>query len=224
MTRNHSPRERQRQQLQRKAAQRAPYDRILIVCEGSKTEPMYFGDIRAYYRLHTANVQVQPSEWGTQPLQVVEYAQHLFEIGNPHRRIQPRAFDQIYVVFDRDEHLNYLEALSKAQSLHNTLRNSEKQIVKFHAIASVPCFELWLLLHFEDVHAPMERHEVAQRLKRHMPQYTKSAVGTFHATQALLPKAMERADRLAQKFTPHTDPEPYTGIASLVRQLTSLRP
>lgn len=55
MARGNSPQERQPQQLERKAARRAPYERILIVSEGSKTEPNYFKEIRAEYRLHTAN-------------------------------------------------------------------------------------------------------------------------------------------------------------------------
>jgi hypothetical protein len=56
---------RQAAQLQRKKANRASHDRILIVSEGSKTEPLYFDEIRQYFRLHTANVQVRPSGFGT---------------------------------------------------------------------------------------------------------------------------------------------------------------
>ena len=68
MARDNSPKERQRQQLERKLARRASYDRILIVSEGSKTEPNYFGEIRQAYRLHTANVEVRPSELGTEAI------------------------------------------------------------------------------------------------------------------------------------------------------------
>lgn len=54
MARDNSTAERQKKQLERKLGQRASYDRILIVSEGSKTEPNYFKDIRAAYRLQTA--------------------------------------------------------------------------------------------------------------------------------------------------------------------------
>jgi hypothetical protein len=57
MGHDNAPRERQRQQLERKQGRRAAYDRILIVSEGSKTEPLYFGEIRAACKLHTANVE-----------------------------------------------------------------------------------------------------------------------------------------------------------------------
>ena len=60
MARDNSPKDRQQKQLERKQGRRASYDRILIVSEGSKTEPNYFREIRATHRLHTTNVEVQP--------------------------------------------------------------------------------------------------------------------------------------------------------------------
>lgn len=79
MARDNSPKERQRKQLERKLGRRASYDRILIVTEGTKTEPNYFGEIRSSFRLHTANVGIYSGALGTAPLQVVEYARQLFE-------------------------------------------------------------------------------------------------------------------------------------------------
>ena len=68
MARDHSPQERQRKQLERKQGQRAGYHRILIVSEGSKTEPNYFREIRAAYRLHTAHVErCSPARWEPLP-------------------------------------------------------------------------------------------------------------------------------------------------------------
>ena len=64
--------ERQKRHLERKLGRRASHDRILIVSEGGKTEPNYFQEIRVHCRLHTANVEVRPSELGTSPVQVVE--------------------------------------------------------------------------------------------------------------------------------------------------------
>ncbi|MEZ5622529.1 MAG: hypothetical protein R3E78_15035 [Burkholderiaceae bacterium] len=44
-------------ELMRRKAQRQPAERLLIVCEGSKTEPLYLGEIRQQLRLPSANVQ-----------------------------------------------------------------------------------------------------------------------------------------------------------------------
>lgn len=112
-----SPKIRQRTDLSRKRARRAGYERLLIVCEGSKTEPNYFKEIRQAYRLHTANVVIHPSKLGTAPIQVLQYAKELFEHGNAHMQIKARAFEQVYVVFDRDDHDSYFDALRIAHSL-----------------------------------------------------------------------------------------------------------
>lgn len=82
MGRDNSPRERQKRKLERKAGRRASYDRILIVTEGSVTEPYYFREIRSTFRLQTANVQVLPGGDGTAPVQVVNYAERLFLQGS----------------------------------------------------------------------------------------------------------------------------------------------
>ncbi|MCS6764800.1 MAG: RloB domain-containing protein [Candidatus Protistobacter heckmanni] len=150
MVRDNAPKEHQKKQLERKQGRRASYDRILIFSEGSKTEPNYFREIRAAYRLHKANVEVRPSELGTAPTQVVQYANKLFEGGDRHRSIQARAFEQVFAVFDRDDHDSYHDALAQADQINGQLRNDIRKPVTFRAIAFVPSFELWLLLHFED--------------------------------------------------------------------------
>lgn len=170
MGRDNSPKERQRQQLARQRQRsRASCDRVLIVSEGSKTEPLYFDEIRVGLRLPTANIVVAPSDLGTEPIQVVQYAQQLFERGDRHKGIEPRAFEQVDAVFDRDDHRSYFDALKLAESLDGKLKNDAKQRVAFKAIASVPNFELWLLVHYEDIQAPLHRDEVMRRLKQHIP-------------------------------------------------------
>ena len=223
MARDSSPRERQRKQLERKLGRRASYDRILIVAEGSETEPNYFSEIRAAYRLHTANVEVRASELGTAPIQVIQYARDLFEHGDQHRNIQPRAFEQVYAVFDRDDHDSYFNALRLAESLDGKLKNDARQFIRFKAIASVPCSELWLLLHYADIQAPVHRDEVMHRLKQHLPGYEKGARRVFVTTRERLAVTTRRARTLAAKFTADTAPEPYTAIVDLVALLTTLR-
>lgn len=223
MGKDNQPKVRQANQLERKAGKRASYDRILIVSEGSKTEPFYLNEIRANYRLSTTNVQVQHSQFGTSPLKVVEYAEHLFVNGDEAKNIQPRAFEQVYVVFDRDDHDSYHNALAKAESLDDKLKNEDKQRVKFEAIASVPCFELWLLLHFEDVLAPLHRTEVYQRLRQYLTEYDKGQPGHYAQTQQNLDEAKRRAEHLAELTTAHNADEPYTDMHRLVHLLTTLK-
>lgn len=223
MGRDNQPKDRQLRRKNTKEASRASYDRILIVTEGSKTEPLYLEEICAAYKLHSANVEVQPSLLGTEPLQVVRYAQHLFVNGDLHKGIRPKSFDQIYAVFDRDAHVSYFNALNLAQSLDGTLRSDENQKVSFKSIASIPSFELWLLLHYEDIQAPIHRNDVMQNLKQYLPAYGKGKSGTFAATQNRLEIATLRAQALAANFTAYTDPEPFTALYELVTLLVALR-
>ncbi|MSQ73024.1 MAG: RloB domain-containing protein [Betaproteobacteria bacterium] len=223
MGQDNQPKARQARQLVRRKAQRASYDRILIVSEGSKTEPLYFNEIRVRHRLHTANVQVRYSEFGTQPLQVVGYAHEIFLRGDLAKNIQVRAFEQVYAVFDRDDHDTYHAALGRADALNGKLLNDLGQSVKFQAVPSVPFFELWLLLHFEEVLAPLHRTEVYERLRQHLVGYEKGHAGHFEATRELLDVANERATHLAETNNPRDGDAPYTGIHLLVNLLTMLK-
>jgi tRNA-dihydrouridine synthase len=225
MGRDNSPRERQRRDLERgRQRGRALYERILIVSEGSKTEPFYLDEIRVTQRLPVRNITVTGGELGTDPVQVVQYAKNLFEKGDPHKGIEPRAFDRVFAVFDRDQHRGYDNALGQAEALDGKLKNDEKRRVPFQAIVSIPCFELWLLLHYEDVHAPLSRNEALRRLKQHIPCYDKGMKNAYATTRNRLDAALRRAEALAERgFNAHTAPEPFTDVAALVKLLTTLR-
>ncbi|CAN7281561.1 RloB family protein [Pseudomonas sp. LjRoot71] len=223
MGRDNQPKARQLARKVHKESRRASYARILIVTEGSKTEPLYLEEIRAVYQLHSANVEVQPGLLGTAPIQVVRYAQQLFEGGDLHKGIRPRSFDQVYAVFDRDDHPSYFDALALAASLGGKLRNDCNERVRFTAIASIPSFELWLLLHYEDIHHPIHRDEVMARLKQHIPGYEKGAGGAFATSRERLEVATQRAQALAAQFNAYTEPEPFTALHELVALLTTLR-
>jgi hypothetical protein len=222
MARDNSPKIRQRAHLARKQNQRASYDRVLIVSEGSKTEPLYFKEIKNTYRLRTANVEVHPCALGTEPIQVVRYAEQLFEKGVPHKRVRAKGFEKVFAIFDRDDHQSYFDALKIAESLDRKLRNDANQHVSFRAIASVPCFELWLLLHFEDVHHLLHRDEILRRLKQHMPSYSKGAGQSFAATKQCLNLAAQRAKNLNTLSSAFDDTMPSTAIVDLVTLLVEL--
>ncbi len=224
MGRDNQPKERQKaRDLHRKAAKRQPFARLLIVCEGEKTEPLYLGEIRRAFRLSTAHVQVWPSADGTEPLQVVDYAERLFLEGHRAKAIDPLAFDRVIAVFDRDDQATYHPALTKARALNLAHENDDGEPVPFLAVASVPCFELWLLLHFEDVMAPVHRNEVYARLRGHLPAYEKGQGGHFAATRQRLDAATARAVVRAAQTTAHDGREPYTDMHTLVGTLITLK-
>jgi hypothetical protein len=221
---DNQPKHRQEQRdLRRRAAVRQAFERLLIVCEGEKTEPQYLNEIRQDLRLATAHVQVQPGHFGTEPLQVVQYAEYLFLQGSLALGIEARAFDRVLVVFDRDEHRTYHQALDKVAALDGRLTNYEKQCIPVQAVASVPCFELWLLLHFEDVQAPIHRDEAFRRLGSYLRGYEKWQPGHWASTKDRLDIATRRAQERAAATSAHDGHETYTDMHLLVDRLVHLK-
>lgn len=216
MGRDNHPRARQQRKLQRKKAIRESYDRILIVCEGSKTEPLYFNEIRQFYRLNTTNIQVLPSEYGTEPQQIVDFARD--------KCLETKQWEKVYCVFDRDEHLTFNNALLSAKARDKKFKNELKKPIRFFAINSIPCFELWFLLHFECHKRETHRSELRQLLRRdsRLPNYEKGQWGNFELTRRLLETAYLNATRLKEERQRHGRENPYTNVDILVKELTNL--
>lgn len=203
-----------RGKLVRTAGHRPPYPRILIACEGEKTEPLYFEDIRKKNRVPSAHVRVLHSDLGTEPRQVVDFAEGKF--------LETREYEWVFAVFDRDDHRTYHDALARAQSLDKKLKNNEKEAIRFVAIPSVPCFELWLLLHFVNQLAFCHRNELFRRLAKHITGYSKGQTGVFALTEPHVPVATSRAEGLRGRFGPHSGTDPYTEVDVLVAMLLKM--
>jgi len=203
--------------LERRKAKRASYDKILIVCEGEKTEPNYFNELISFYKLNTANVEIDGT-CGSSPKSVFERAIELYENEN----CKGDAFDKVYCVFDKDSHETYDETLIRIEA------QNPKGV--FSAAVSVPCFEYWILLHFNYTTKPYHAtgyssigNEVLKDLKAVFPEYTKGSEDIFESLSAQLEFAKENAKRsLAHAQANHTD-NPITYIHELVGYLQNLK-
>ncbi len=98
----HKRRAKQSKDLARRKAKRKPYDKVLIVCEGEKTEPNYFEDLKDYYKLSSTNVEVA-GDCGSSPTSVVSHARDLYRKAEKYGD----AFDKVFCVFDKDTHGDY---------------------------------------------------------------------------------------------------------------------
>jgi hypothetical protein len=224
MARDNHPRIRQAHKFARKSGKRDSADRILIVTEGSKTEPQYFNEIRKELRLPTANINVMHSDYGTCPRRIVEYAFDLFTNGDNSKGILPKSFEKVYAVFDRDDHIHYNDALTLAQSLQGkNLRNDQRLAIEFKAIVSVPSFELWLLLHYENCVAPIHRDDVIDHLKNYIPNYEKGKEGLYKLTKDYYDIAKPRAENINFNTTAWDGTESYTEIYLLIEKLRNLK-
>lgn len=55
----HKRKARTKRSLERERSKREPYEKILIVCEGSKSEPYYFEDAKRFHKINTLNIKVE---------------------------------------------------------------------------------------------------------------------------------------------------------------------
>src|ERR1700687_4441739 len=123
----HRTKIREKKDLARREAKKSPYETILIICEGEKTEVNYFKGLIKAHRLNTANIEVIPSAKGSAPISIAEFA-----IQTSKNRDN---IDKVYCVFDRDEHASFNSAVNKIEN-HN--KDNNKPICQ--AIVSSPCF------------------------------------------------------------------------------------
>jgi RloB-like protein len=201
--------------LRRGQPTRERYERILIVCEGEKTEPNYFDEIRQEARIPTLHIRILHSQEGTQPLQVVHSAEEEFK--------KTKQFEKVFAVFDRDDHTTYANAIARAESLNGKLKNDEGKQVLFKAIVSVPCFELWLLLHYANIQSYFHRREILHQLRTHIINYEKGQDGIYKLTKENLRVATERAQYLKKHFSRIPGDEAYTDVDEIVGILRAIR-
>ena len=210
----HKRKERKAESLRRRQAMKAPYDVVLIVCEGEKTEPNYFSELKKAFRLSNANVRICGR--GSDPLSVVNFAIETF-------RREPE-FDRVYCVFDRDRHTTYDAALDRVR------RTRLGKGSRIFAIPSIPCFEFWLLLHFIYTTRPFDApsgdsicSRVIEELKKYLPEYQKGEQDIFNKMQDSLNDAITNASRVQQFHQTSGTDNPSTLVHSLVEYLRDLK-
>jgi hypothetical protein len=211
----HKRKARKIESLRRARAKRAPYDMVLIVCEGGKTEPNYFLELRDALQLNTANIEICGKECGSSPKDVVDFALQEYKAN--------KDYDRVYCVFDKDQHQTYNEALDRVRQTN--LAKGHKIL----AITSVPCFEFWFLLHFGYTTKGYVAGQgsicaqVIKDLKQHIPGYEKGIGGIYR--QILLDKtdtAVTNAKKLSRHNTNVETDNPSTKVHQLVEYLRTL--
>jgi hypothetical protein len=190
---------------------------VLIVCEGRKTEPHYFEELRDALRLSSADIEIV-GETGSAPISVVDAAIARYKKNTD--------YDRVYCVFDKDKHTTYKKALKKIKETRLPGKG------KLYAANSAPCFEYWLLLHFIYTTRPFYAtgkksicDQVIVELKKHFPNYQKGNQGIFEKVKDKTDTAIQRAKRVEQYHEDNateTD-NPSTRIYELVEYLQNLK-
>ena len=179
----------------------------LVICEDSKSCKDYLEDAVRFYRSQarvTVTHGINTDPWG-----IVDHAVR-----------EKRRYTTIYCAIDRDRHANFQGALDRART-HG-----------IKIIASYPCYEFWLLLHFRSTDKPyIEEGNKSPAdclvkdlcCEAEMIHYGKGKTqGLFEKLRTKLPDAVKRAEKSIQRANEVGDPNPSTLIHTLLADLEKL--
>jgi len=202
---------RRRDDLRRRRPFTEPRPRLLVCCEGKVTEPSYFNGLKRQGHNNLLHVEVKPG--GLAPKTLVDYAVDLRDEAERaafQQKDDNLKFDEVWCVFDVDTHEHIPDAKHKAAANHVSLAISN------------PCFELWLLLHFQDQRAHIERHHVQSACRGHMPGYDKEV--PFETVFPHHQEAVARAEALEtwQEQQGRPGGNPSTGVHRLTTRIMQL--
>lgn len=172
--------------LKRSRASREPKTRFVVFCEGRRTEPVYLDAIRRAFPGALLDIEIVPNAGVpyTQAQQAVSRAKALGLSPGSRRKLDSfESKDQVWVVFDRDDHPRHSEAVQLCEAKGIGVARSN------------PCFELWLILHYADYDKPDDRHAVQTHLRSIRSEYDPSSRKWFDCTE--LVAHVECAERRA---------------------------
>lgn len=175
--------------------------RILIICEGKRTEPNYFACF------HGANIVVKGFGMNTDSL-----VRKAIEI----RDKDEYGFNQVWCVFDRDDF--------PAERFNNAFIIARQEDISI--AYSNEAFELWYLLHFYYYDAAIKRNQYFEKLSDEMIKlfgikYEKNNLIMYDILKSRQNLAIKHAKKLLSQYNP-LNPEkdkPSTTVFTLVEEL-----
>jgi hypothetical protein len=197
--------------LRRSRPSRDPLPRMLVVCEGKVTEPGYFREFAREERNRLVEVIID--DQGGSPKTLVERAASQKKAANREAfrmRDDNLKYDEVWCVFDVDQHPKLADA-------HQQARDNGIRIA-----VSNPCFELWLLLHYQEQTAFIERTKAAVLLRGHVKGYEKHV--DYSRFRAAYEDAVRRASQLTRRHSENGTEggNPSTTVYELTERIREL--
>ena len=193
---------------------------VVIASEGKETENIYFEQLKA--SLHASGVQIE----------VLRRDSNESSPEHVYRQIQDFAAkydmdedDQLWAVVDKDRW---------TEQMLSSVAKKCSQNKYFNFCLSNPCFELWLILHLEDVaqYAEEDREKLSEnkKIKRNGDTWTKNRLrelmdgyseSKYEVTKLLpeIEKAIERASNLDSNPNDRWPQSVGTRVYSLVNSI-----
>ncbi|MES2705539.1 MAG: RloB family protein [Verrucomicrobiota bacterium] len=203
-------------------------DSFLIVTEGTVTEPTYLKFLRRDLQLSTVSIKIISGKT-SDPFHVINSASRAAkdqlqkakrgDLGNT----EPIKFDHVWAVIDTD-----VAVRNSCWDKVETLAKSCKVKLAY----SSPCFEYWLLLHFEYTTKSLKDGHAAKTALKHKldGEYSTKEKDATKAMEQLIPnwpQAVingERVRKHHQKVLTPMPANPSTEVCTLARALNESAP
>lgn len=188
----------------------------LIVTEGTETEVNYFENIgniietlfRNEIIVDKVSLEVKGTGRSTKVL-----------VNEAIKKRSLKSYSDVWVVFDKDNNTDFDEAI--------TLARNEGLNVAW----SNECFELWLLLHFQNLDSAIHRNDYYSKLANHFKTkninggvYNKNIENIFDITSPYVNNAIKRSNKLLKDYKESkifycSKMNPGTNVHELVEEL-----
>ncbi|MDE0207121.1 MAG: RloB family protein [Candidatus Tectomicrobia bacterium] len=205
------PSRRNIRKLGRSRASREPRQGFVLFCEGLNTEVEYFKAIRRIYSSTLIDWEIHRGVGVPYTIaeKAIEKAKSLGLTRHSRRRKDSyEENDQVWAVFDRDDHPRFEEAVANCETANVKVAQSN------------PCIELWLILHEQEFHRNEHRHEMQRILAVLRPEYDPSGSKTPDCDDIV--KRVEEAERRSEKLLQRRvdDGNAYGNPSTTVGRLT----
>lgn len=188
----------------------------LIICEGTKTEPNYFNEIKEKMSDNNKNkITIEIVGIGKGTTNLLEYAK---------KKVQKSTnyISNVWLIYDKDDFSN--ESFNKVEEECKKINKEEQTI--YNAIWSNESIETWILLHFIRFDIPMSRKDCIKKINQNFKQnkigeYKKNSSNLYEKLQPYLDVAIENAKWLDKKNKNNkpSDSNPCTKVYKLVEIL-----
>ena len=185
---------------------------FLLFVEGQCTEELY---VNYWRRQRGDGIHIRFDVFRGPPLQLVQHA----VVARKERDYEEmhgrgRTYDQIWCVFDRDDHPNFERALNLAAENGIALAISN------------PCIELWFALHFQDQSAHLDRdraQNIAERWLECGKNLTKSALRKLEGNFTIAKSRANYLDVWHGENGSPTGSNPSSSVWTLIDEIVSFR-
>jgi len=168
----------------------------VIFSEGIRTEPFYIqglaGQVNAKYEQYVSADRITVIGTGKNTRSLLDYARKTVARDYPSCEI-------VWLMYDKDDF--------RSDDFDNTQFSAEDKTgaQKYHAIWSNECFELWFVLHFQQLFSNVSREQYWDILKGYFP-YRKNMENIYDILKDRTQTAIEHSKALYDSYPAGTPP------------------